>query len=98
MSMGCEQASIETYLTEHIKECQKTESKVAGNSRGKLSFISVTTKRVTIKSIDRYKNEEFVMVGKHPEPNVYHIKPVNGNGPEWIVNQQPTSRSWKNPK
>ena len=27
------------------------------------------------------------MVGKHPEPNVYHIKPVNGNGPEQIVNQ-----------
>ena len=27
------------------------------------------------------------MVGKCPEPNVYHIKPVNGNGPEWMVNQ-----------
>ena len=36
---------------------------------------------------DRYKSEKFVVVGKCPEPNVYHIKPVNGNGPEWTVNQ-----------
>ena len=28
-----------------------------------------------------------MVVGKHPEPNVYHIKSVNGNGPEWTVNQ-----------
>ena len=27
------------------------------------------------------------MVGKCPETNVYHIKPVNGNGPEWTVNR-----------
>ena len=36
---------------------------------------------------DRYKNEEFVLFGKDPEPNVYHIKPVNGNIPEQIVNR-----------
>ena len=30
---------------------------------------------------DKYKSEKFVVVAKHPEPNVYHIKPVNGNGP-----------------
>ena len=30
---------------------------------------------------DKYKSEEFVVVGKCPEPNVYHIKPVNGSGP-----------------
>ena len=35
---------------------------------------------------DKYKSEKFVVVGKHPEPNVYRIKPVNGNGPEWTVN------------
>ena len=35
---------------------------------------------------DKYKNEKFVVVGKCPEPNVYHIKPFNGNGPEWMVN------------
>ena len=35
---------------------------------------------------DKYKSEMFGVVGKHPEPNVYHIKPVNGNGPEWMVN------------
>ena len=29
---------------------------------------------------DKYKSE-FVVVGKHPELNVYWIKPVNGNGP-----------------
>ena len=28
---------------------------------------------------DKYKSEE-VVVGRHPEPNVYYIKPVNGNG------------------
>ena len=36
---------------------------------------------------DKYKSEMFVVVGKCPEPNVYHTKPVNGNGPEWTVNQ-----------
>ena len=28
-----------------------------------------------------------MVVGKHPEPNVYHIRPVNSNDPEWTVNQ-----------
>ena len=28
-----------------------------------------------------------MVVDKHPEPNVYCIKPVNGNGPEQTVNQ-----------
>ena len=32
-------------------------------------------------------SEKFVVVGKHPEPNVYHLKPVNGNGPEWTINR-----------
>ena len=36
---------------------------------------------------DRYKSKRFLVVGKHPEPNVYQIKLVNGNGPEWTVNQ-----------
>ena len=36
---------------------------------------------------DRYKSEKFVVLGKCPEPNVYCIKPVNGNGPEQMVNQ-----------
>ena len=35
---------------------------------------------------DKYKSDTFVVVGKHPEPNVYCIKPVNGNSPEWTVN------------
>ena len=35
---------------------------------------------------DQYKSEEFVVVGKHLEPNGYHINPVNGNGPIWTVN------------
>ena len=38
------------------------------------------------KTKDKYKSEAFVVVGKHPEPNVYCIKPVNGNGPVWTVN------------
>ena len=36
---------------------------------------------------DKYKSEKFVVVGKCPEPNVYQIKPVNGNSPEWTVNR-----------
>ena len=36
---------------------------------------------------DKYKSKKFVVVGKHPEPNVYCIKPLNGNGPAWTVNQ-----------
>ena len=37
---------------------------------------------------DKYKSEKFVVVGKRPEPNVYRIKPVNGNGPERTVNRR----------
>ena len=36
---------------------------------------------------DKYKSKKFVVVGKCPEPNVYCIKPVNGNGPEQMVNR-----------
>ena len=36
---------------------------------------------------DRFKNSESV-VGKHSEPNVYDIKPVNGKIPVCTVNQQ----------
>ena len=36
---------------------------------------------------DRYKSEEFVVVGRYPEPNLYHIKQLYGNGPVWTVNQ-----------
>ena len=35
---------------------------------------------------DKYKSEKFLLVVKCPEPKVYHIKPVNGNGPEQTVN------------
>ena len=36
---------------------------------------------------DKYKSNKFEVVGRHLESNVYCIKPVNGNGPEWTVNQ-----------
>ena len=36
---------------------------------------------------DKYKRDKFVVVGKHPEPNVYLIKPVNGRGSEQTVSQ-----------
>ena len=32
------------------------------------------------------KSEKFVVVGKCPEPSVYHIKLVHGNGPKQMVN------------
>ena len=33
-----------------------------------------------------FKDEEFVLVKQLHEPNVYQIRPVNGVGPEWVVN------------
>ena len=47
----------------------------------------VITQRVTIKSKTNIKSNKFLVLGKCPEPNVYHIKPVNGNVPEWTVNR-----------
>ena len=35
---------------------------------------------------DNYKNELFVMVSQHQDPNVYTIKPLNGKGPMHKVN------------
>ena len=35
---------------------------------------------------DNYKGELFVMESKHKDPNVYTIKPLNGNGPMHTVN------------
>ena len=35
------------------------------------------------------------MVGKHPEPHVYCIKPVNGNGPVQTVNQCQLQYLWR---
>ena len=36
---------------------------------------------------DNYKNELFVMVSKHQDPNVYTIKQLNGKGPMHKVNR-----------
>ena len=47
---------------------------------------------------DKYKSKKFVVVGKHPEPNVYCIKPVNDNGPELDSQSTPASRSWRDPE
>ena len=30
---------------------------------------------------DKYKSKEYVVAGKHPEPNIYCIKPISGNCP-----------------
>ena len=37
---------------------------------------------------DHFKDQEFVVVKQCCEPNVYQIKPVNGAGPEWVVNHR----------
>ena len=34
-----------------------------------------------------YNNQEFLMVKRHLDLNVYKIKPVNGEGPVWVINQ-----------
>ena len=47
---------------------------------------------------DKYESKKFVVVGKCPEPNVYLIKPVNGNGPEQTVNQCQLQDLGKSPK
>ena len=45
---------------------------------------------------DKYKSEKFMVVGKHPEPIVYHIKPVNGNGFEQTQNDGRLTSSQNN--
>ena len=35
---------------------------------------------------DCFKDQEFVVVKQLCESNVYQIKPINGIGPEWVVN------------
>ena len=87
--MGCKQVGIEKHFTEYTKECCQIKSKVAQNSGGKHHPEGCN------KIQDKYKSEKFVVVGKHPEPNVYHIEPVNGNGPEWTVNQCQLHDLWK---
>ena len=37
---------------------------------------------------DHFKDQEFFMLELLCEPSVHHIKPVNGNGMEWVVNCQ----------
>ena len=49
IGMGCKQVGMKKHSTEYAKECYQIKSKVTGNSRGKLGFITVTQK-VTIKS------------------------------------------------
>ena len=29
---------------------------------------------------DGYNSEDFISIGKHPEPTVYYVKPVNDKG------------------
>ena len=71
------QVGIERYSTKHTESLEIPK----GN------FVLLHDHPESHNKIqDKYKSEEFVVVGKHPDPNVYHIKPVNGNGPEWIVN------------
>ena len=36
---------------------------------------------------DKYEDQEFVMLSKNPECNVYHIKPVDDNGLVHTANQ-----------
>ena len=43
------------------------------------------------------RSEEFVVVGKYSEPNVYPIKPGSGNGPVETVNQHQLQDLGKNP-
>ena len=37
---------------------------------------------------DAYKPEQYVVSRKHPDPNVYYIKPLTGNRAEFSVNRR----------
>ena len=77
---------MEKNSTENAKECWQIKPKVTRNSGGNLVLLQDHPEGHN-KIKDKYKSENFVVVGKHPEPNVYCIKPVNGNGPEQMVNR-----------
>ena len=97
IGLGHEQVGIEKHSTQHMEEHCKIKSKSLEIPEGNLVLLHDHLEGLK-KILDKYKNEEFVVVGKCPEPRVYCIKPVNCSGPEWIVNQCQLPRSWKNPK
>ena len=86
MSMGHESAGIEKHLTEYAKCAGRLNQKLLEIPEGNLVLLWDHPEGHN-KIQDKYKSEKFVVVGKHSEPSVYHIKPVNGNGPEWAVNR-----------
>ena len=75
---------VKRHLKNHAEECRKVKSKVTGNTRGQLVLLHDHPEGYN-KIQNMYESEELV-VGKCPQPNVYHIKPVNANGPMWTVN------------
>ena len=68
--MGCKQVGIKKHLTEHAEEHRKIKSKVTGIPEGNLVILCNHLEGHN-KIKDKYKSEEFVVVGKHPEPNMH---------------------------
>ena len=85
ISMGCDPAGITKHSTEHEKSADRLNQKLLEILEGNLVLLCDNQEGCN-KTKDKYKSKKFVVVGKCPEPNVYCIKPVNGNGPEWTVN------------
>ena len=92
--MGCKQAGIDKHLTEYTKECCQIEPKSLEIPEGNLVLLCNHLEGHN-KIQDKYKSEKFVVVGKCPEPNVYCIKPVNGNGPEQNLEQYQKVLVWE---
>ena len=69
--MGHEEEGIEKHLTKNAKECHKIKPKVTGILEGVLVLLHDHLDGHS-KIQDKYKSEKFVVVGKHPEPNVSH--------------------------
>ena len=84
--MGCKSAGNEKHLTEYAKSAGRLNQKLLEIPEGNLVLLQDHPEGCN-KIQDKYKSKKFMVVGKHPEPNVYHIKPGNGNGPEQTINQ-----------
>ena len=86
ISAGHKQVGNKKHLTEYAKSAARLNQKLLEIPEGNLDLLCNHPEGHN-KIQDKCKSEKLVVVGKHPEPNVYLIKPVNGNGSEWTVNQ-----------
>ena len=78
--MGCRQVGIKIYPG-------RLNQKSLETPEGNLVLLHDLPESHN-KIQDIYESEKFVVVSRCPEPNIYHIKPINGNGPVQTFNCQ----------